>query len=450
MKKNADRSASSTHFTLSRARHSSFFMAETLHNPLISRICTTLHINQTIFFREGTLESHSIPMEQKTRRLETRRHDFQCERIIFVSDRAPKPHCTLVRHQYFHGEPFFFQPNIVLQYLYCPSAKPSSPLVSADKQLSQINLILLLAKECIAYNAPVLLEHHSTVISFEPLPHPVPQLFRIHLVSMAFIPDQLVVQLTQQGAIIAVRESAGHHGFLSRCSLWLNATSLPLRLDQSITSAHVSTVFKRIIASCLALAWLQAGFGAEPERSVVQISTFSQQPLWDAPWRFDEVRRSSGTGFVIKGKKIMTNAHVVSWARQLLVRRYQDPRPYVARVTYAAHDCDLAIIEPDDPKFFEGMEPLEIGDLPAVRSTVVTYGYPAGGEQISYTRGVVSRIEMQSYSHIGNRSYLAAQTDAAINPGNSGGPVIQDDKVVGVAFQGIPGLENAGFFITTD
>jgi len=39
------------------------------------------------------------------------------------------------------------------------------------------------------------------------------------------------------------------------------------------------------------------------------------------------------------------------------------------------------------------------------------------------------------------------QTDAAINPGNSGGPVIQDDKVVGVAFQGIAGLENTGYFI---
>jgi len=188
---------------------------------------------------------------------------------------------------------------------------------------------------------------------------------------------------------------------------------------------------------------------AEPEKSVVQITTFSQQPVWDAPWRSDSVRRSSGTGFVIKGRKIMTNAHVVSWARQILVRRYQDPRPYVARVTYAAHDCDLAILEPDEASFFDGMEELEIGDLPPVRSTVVTYGYPAGGEQISYTRGVVSRIEIQPYSHIGNRSYLAAQTDAAINPGNSGGPVIQDDKVVGVAFQGIPGLENTGFFIPT-
>jgi S1-C subfamily serine protease len=220
-------------------------------------------------------------------------------------------------------------------------------------------------------------------------------------------------------------------------------------LDQSEGRAHVSGVFNRVIGGFLLAAALQQGFAASPERSVIQIANASQQPIWDAPWRFDSVRRSSGTGFVIKGKKIMTNAHVVSWARQLIIHRFQDPRPYIAHVTYAAHDCDLAIIEPEDPTFFEGMEPLDIGDLPVVRSTVVTYGYPAGGEQISYTRGVVSRIELQSYSHIGNRAYLAGQTDAAINPGNSGGPVIQDDKVVGVAFQGIPGLENAGFFITT-
>ena len=200
---------------------------------------------------------------------------------------------------------------------------------------------------------------------------------------------------------------------------------------------------------CLVLTVVLAGSGlaAEPERSVIQIMTFSQQPVWDAPWRFDPVRRSSGSGFVIKGKRIMTNAHVVSWAKQILVHRYQDPRPYLARVKFIAHDCDLALLEVEDESFFSGLEPLKFGDLPKVRSTVVTHGYPAGGEQISYTRGVVSRIELQNYVHSGNRAFLTVQTDAAINPGNSGGPVVQDDLVVGVAFQGMPGLENTGFFI---
>lgn len=201
-----------------------------------------------------------------------------------------------------------------------------------------------------------------------------------------------------------------------------------------------------IFLLALAAFCLPAG-AAEPEKSVIRITTFSQQPAWDSPWRFDSVRKSSGSGFVIQGRRIMTNAHVVSWARQVLVYRYQDPRPYPARVAFIGHDCDLALLEVEDARFFEGLEPLDVGELPKVRSTVVTYGYPAGGEQISYTRGVVSRIEVQNYVHAGNRSYLAVQTDAAINPGNSGGPVIQDDKVAGVSFQGIGGLENAGFFI---
>ena len=184
-----------------------------------------------------------------------------------------------------------------------------------------------------------------------------------------------------------------------------------------------------------------------PERAVVQILTSSQVPLYDAPWRMQSVRRSTGTGFVIEGGRILTNAHVIAWAKQILVRRYQDPRLLPARVVFAGHDCDLAILELIEPAGLADVRPLTLGDLPPVQSTVVTCGYPAGGDQISFTRGVVSRIEVQAYAHPGNRALLAVQTDAAINPGNSGGPVLQDDKVVGVAFQGIPGLQNAGFFI---
>jgi S1-C subfamily serine protease len=199
----------------------------------------------------------------------------------------------------------------------------------------------------------------------------------------------------------------------------------------------------------LAAASFGVSRAADPERSVIQIFTFAQQPIWDAPWRFDAVRRMGGSGFVIQGKRIMTNAHVVSWGKQIIVRKYQDPHPYVAEVEYIGHDCDLAVLTVKDEQFFDKLEPLELGDLPKVRSAVVTYGYPAGGEEISYTRGVVSRIELETYAHIGNRRLLSVQTDAAINPGNSGGPVIQEDRVVGVAFQGMSGLENAGFFIPT-
>ena len=188
---------------------------------------------------------------------------------------------------------------------------------------------------------------------------------------------------------------------------------------------------------------------SDPEASVVHITTYSQSPVWNEPWRQDHVRSSTGSGFVIAGRRIVTNAHVVSWAREILVRKYRDPHPYRARVAFIGHDSDLAVLEVEDPTFFDGMTELEFGNLPPLRSTVTTVGFPAGGDEISYTEGVVSRIENKVYAHNRIRSFLAGQTDAAINPGNSGGPVVREGKVVGVAFQNASNLENVGYFIPT-
>lgn len=58
----------------------------------------------------------------------------------------------------------------------------------------------------------------------------------------------------------------------------------------------------------------------------------------------------------------------------------------------------------------------------------------AGGDSISVTKGVVSRVEPKIYSH-SSTMLLAIQIDAAINSGNSGGPVIMGNKVAGVAFE---------------
>jgi S1-C subfamily serine protease len=146
----------------------------------------------------------------------------------------------------------------------------------------------------------------------------------------------------------------------------------------------------------------------------------------------------------------MTNAHVVSDSRVLLIYVNGDPTPHEARVLWVAHDCDLALIEPLESGLLDDVEPLGFGGLPKLGSSVETYGYPSGGQRISSTRGIVSRIEMNLYSHSGLDYHLTGQTDAAINPGNSGGPVLQDGLVVGVAFQAAMGLENVGFFIPTE
>lgn len=184
-------------------------------------------------------------------------------------------------------------------------------------------------------------------------------------------------------------------------------------------------------------------------KSLVRIQTVSQDPDYNAPWNSGSVDQGIGAGFVIDGNRIMTNAHVVSNSRKIWITREGDSTRYVAKILYIAHDSDLAVLRPLNPDFFKGMQPLEFNGIPEIESSVMVYGYPIGGDRASVTRGIVSRVDFQEYSHSGADSHLVIQIDAAINPGNSGGPVIQDGKVAGVAFQGYSGdvAQSTGYMI---
>jgi Trypsin-like serine proteases, typically periplasmic, contain C-terminal PDZ domain len=175
------------------------------------------------------------------------------------------------------------------------------------------------------------------------------------------------------------------------------------------------------------------------QKSLVRITSTEVEPDYRAPWNTGAIGRGVGAGFVIAGPRIMTNAHVISNTRYLTVERDGDPNKYPARVLFVAHDCDLALITVDSPEFYKNMIPLTFGGIPELESTVSAYGYPIGGERMSVTAGIVSRIDFQLYTHSSIDQHLAIQISAQINPGNSGGPVMQDTKVVGVAFQGYSG-----------
>jgi S1-C subfamily serine protease len=181
--------------------------------------------------------------------------------------------------------------------------------------------------------------------------------------------------------------------------------------------------------------------------AVVLVQVYRSRYDWSLPWRQEGVEGSLGSGFLIAGGRVVTNAHVVSDAREVLVRRPDQANPYVATVEAVGNDCDLAVLRISDPAFMKGLKPLALGDVPRSGSRVQTYGFPLGGQDVSSTAGIVSRVESRGYVHSGIDAHLVVQTDAAINPGNSGGPVVQEGRVVGVAFQGYPGFDNMGFFI---
>lgn len=182
--------------------------------------------------------------------------------------------------------------------------------------------------------------------------------------------------------------------------------------------------------------------------AIVKIHTVSSDPDYFSPWKLSDHESSSGSGAIIKGNRILTNAHVVSNQKYIQVQPYGSPDRYDAKVLYVSHEADLAILTVEDRKMFQGRHYLEIGSLPETLQEVLVYGYPTGGDSLSITKGILSRVVYDSYVHSGNY-FMAGQVDAAINHGNSGGPVIVGNKIVGVVMQGLSGhnVENIGYMI---
>jgi len=185
------------------------------------------------------------------------------------------------------------------------------------------------------------------------------------------------------------------------------------------------------------------------ENSVVKIFATVRYPDPYEPWTKGSPQEVTGSGVVIEGKRILTNAHVVNYASQVQIQANQAGDKISATVEFIAPGIDLAVLKLDDEKFFDTHPPLaRAKTLPGIKDTVLTYGFPEGGTTLSITKGIVSRVEFAVYNFM--VSGLRIQIDAAINPGNSGGPAVVGDKMIGLTFSRLTDAENIGYIIPSE
>jgi len=182
---------------------------------------------------------------------------------------------------------------------------------------------------------------------------------------------------------------------------------------------------------------------------VVKIHASHHTPDLLRPWTKNSPQQVKGSGVVIEGKRILTNAHVVKYASQIYVQPNQSANYIPARVEALTPGMDLAVLKLDDEAFFDKRGSLPLAnDLPRVKDAVNVYGYPTGGTELSVTQGIVSRIEYTDYYY--QTTGLRIQVDAALNFGNSGGPAVSDGKLVGLVFSLIQNAQNIGYLIPVE
>ncbi|WP_218314851.1 DegQ family serine endoprotease [Halomonas sp. 18071143] len=141
-------------------------------------------------------------------------------------------------------------------------------------------------------------------------------------------------------------------------------------------------------------------------------------------------RQSLGSGFIIsEDGYVMTNAHVVQDADEILVR-LNDRRELPAELIGSDVQTDVALLKIDA----SDLPVLTLGDSDELKvgEWVAAIGSPFGFDH-SVTAGIVSAINRT----LPRDAYVPfIQTDVAINPGNSGGPLFNlEGEVVGINSQ---------------
>ena len=160
----------------------------------------------------------------------------------------------------------------------------------------------------------------------------------------------------------------------------------------------------------------------------------------------------SGSGVVIAPGKILTNAHVVHQAKEVLLETDQTALPISGKVIAIDLGRDLALVEVTDQEFIDAHPPVQLMDgLPADGSDIIVMGYPMGGETLSTTTGVISRCEWEQ-SGSAMEDGMRVQVDAAINPGNSGGPGFVNNQIAGISVSGPAKstADNIAYMIATE
>ena len=188
----------------------------------------------------------------------------------------------------------------------------------------------------------------------------------------------------------------------------------------------------------------------DPSASVVEIITNNTAYETTSPWN-TTWKSWGGTGFVIAGNRILTTASLVGNAAYISIHPHGTPETFEAEVESISHEVNLAVLKLQDESFFGDRPALSLGDLPKPEDKVSLYGYPVGGNKLSITAGIVSRIEYQTYAHSG-LTFQAIQVDAAVNSGSLGSPALVDGKVIGIVSEIAPEIaetstENIGYLI---
>ena len=158
-------------------------------------------------------------------------------------------------------------------------------------------------------------------------------------------------------------------------------TSIPLRIHRRVQRGQLYRVSTKVCIervfggktseSALSQPIETSSHQVKVLDSVIRIFCTHTEPDFSMPWQRTRSESTTSSGFVISTKsgklQILTNAHAVEYGSVIQVKKRSSERKTVAKLVAVGHECDLAVLEVDEEDFWDGLMPLEFGDLPSLQ-----------------------------------------------------------------------------------
>jgi S1-C subfamily serine protease len=183
------------------------------------------------------------------------------------------------------------------------------------------------------------------------------------------------------------------------------------------------------------------------EGNVVKVTSRKRLCDYVDFWNSGKLQTTFGSGFcvLLSGKKlVITNSHVIE--DSVYIEVSHDGVSYPATTFANILEMDIALLSVNNSEF----RPNEL-KLSQVKNnsgdSILTYGYPGGGDKVSVTKGIASRWIVKTVNHI--MPQILLQIDAATNKGNSGGPAIDEEtgSVAGVTVGCASDMQGVSYII---
>jgi serine protease Do len=228
------------------------------------------------------------------------------------------------------------------------------------------------------------------------------------------------------------------------CTSWIALTPVESALAQSRTLPDFTDLVDQVGPSVVNIRTMEKVVtrapGAPSEEDMLEFFRRFGLPVPNLPKQAprpnrpqqtpqeEEQPKGVGSGFILSTDGlIMTNAHVVDGANEVLVT-LTDKREFKAKIIGTDKRSDVAVVKIEAT----GLPAVKVGDVNRLRvgEWVMAIGSPFGLEN-TVTAGIVSAKQRDTGDYL-----PFIQTDVAINPGNSGGPLINmRGEVVGINSQ---------------